>query len=159
MSLAGTPEFKIVISDTSCLVILDKLNAFNLLHQLYPQVVTTPEVAREYGTGLPDWITIQAPKDTALVEAFKESVDPGEASAIALAMEIGHAMLIVDDRKGRSLANRMELNFMGSVGLLLKAKAQGLIPLIRPYTDRMLQTDFRVSRALIDYALEQAGEQ
>jgi len=159
MSLPGTREFKIVISDTSCLVILEKLNAFDLLHQLYPQVITTPEIQGEFGTGLPDWITIQVPKDIALVEAFKESVDPGEASAIALTMEIGNARLIVDDRKGRILAGRMELTFMGSIGLLLRAKAQGLIPLIRPYTDRMLQTDFRVSHALIDYALEQAGEQ
>ncbi|CAN5463077.1 DUF3368 domain-containing protein [soil metagenome] len=158
MSLPGTPDFKVVISDTSCLIILQKLNAFDLLHQLCQQVMTTPEVQREFGPALPDWIAIRAPQDTALVEAFKESVDPGEASAIALAIEIDHAMLIIDDRKGRMLANRMELNFMGSVGLLLKAKTHGLIPLIRPYTDRLLQTDFRVSRALIEYALQQAGE-
>jgi len=52
----------------------------------------------------------------------------------------------------------MELSFIGTLGLLLKAKEHGLILLIRPYTDRMLQTDFRVSRALVEFALRQAGE-
>jgi len=151
-------EFKIVISDTSCLIILEKLNALELLRQLYPIVLTTPEIQREFGTDLPDWITIQTVHDNALVEAFKESVDPGEASAIALAMEIDKAMLIVDDRKGRILAARMELNFMGSIGLLLKAKSRGLIPFLKPYTEQLLQTDFRVSQILINYALKQAGE-
>ena len=113
---------------------------------------------REFGADLPDWITLRTPHDTALSEAFKESVDPGKASAIALALETDRAILIIDDRKGRILARRMELAFMGSVGLLLKAKTHGLIPLIKPYTDRMLQTDFRISQALIEYALQQAGE-
>jgi predicted nucleic acid-binding protein len=158
MSLPGTPEFKIVISDTRCRIILEKLNALSLLHQLYPQVITTPQVQHEFGADLPDWITIQVPQDTALVEAFKESVDPGEASAIALAIEIDNAMLIIDDRKGRILAGRMELPFVGSMGLLLKAKEHGLIPLIRPYIDRTLQTDFRISKILIEYVLQQAGE-
>ena len=83
MSLPGTPDFKVIISDTSCLIILEKLNAFDLLHNLYPQVITTPEVQREFGASLPDWIAILTPKDIALVEAFKEGVDAGEATAIA----------------------------------------------------------------------------
>jgi predicted nucleic acid-binding protein len=151
-------DFKVVISDTSCLIILEKLNALELLHQLYLEVITTPEVQREFGKDLPDWITLKTPKDTLLVDAFKEDVDPGEAGAIALAIEISNTMLIIDDRKGRILANRMALTFMGSLGLLLKAKERGLIKTIRPYTDRMLQTDFRISRALIEYALQQANE-
>ena len=158
MSLPGTPVFKIIISDTSCLIILEKITALDLLRQLYRQVIITPQVQREFGMDLPNWIGVQEPQDTALVDAFKESADPGEASAVALAIETSGAILLVDDRKARILAKRMEIAFMGSLGLLITAKTHGLIPLIRPFTDRMLQTDFRVSRLLIEYALQQVGE-
>lgn len=152
------PSFKIVISDTSCLMVLGKHNAFDLLRQLFSQVLITPNVEQEYGEGLPEWIVIRTPKDSAMVERLRKSVDPGEASAIALAIEIGDATLLLDDRQARLLAEQMSLSYMGALGLLLKAKKQGAIPAIKPYTDQMLQTNFRISPALIAYALEQAGE-
>src|ERR1700748_1398370 len=107
MSLAGTAQSKIIISDTTCLVILQKIDAFEILHKLYPQTITTPEVQKEFGTGLPGWIATQPVQDIALMEAFKESIDTGEASAIALAMEIPNSIVIIDDLKGRNLARRM----------------------------------------------------
>jgi predicted nucleic acid-binding protein len=121
-------------------------------------VLTTPEVQDEFGAGLPTWITIQSAKDVALMEAFSESVDPGEASAIALAMEMRNCVVIVDDRKGRNLARRMELDFIGTLGMLLKAKEHGVITELRPYIDKIQQTNFRVSDAIIDFVLRQAGE-
>jgi len=78
---------------------------------------------------LPEWIEIRYVQDTTLKEVFKEKVDPGEASAIALAMETSNAILIVDDLKGRKLASKMVLRFMGTLGFLVKAKAYGVIPL------------------------------
>lgn len=87
MNSAGMRASKRIISDTSCLVILQKIDGFEVLKALYPQVITTPEVQQEYGDGLPTWIDIRPVQDIALMDAFKETVDEGEASAIALAME------------------------------------------------------------------------
>jgi predicted nucleic acid-binding protein len=158
MSLAREPAFKAVISDTTCLIILQKIDAFEVLRNLYPQTITTPEVFREFGEDLPSWITIQPVKDNALVDLFKESVDPGEASAIALAIEITNCLVIVDDRKARNLAKRMHLEFIGTLGLILEAKAQGVIAQVKPYLDKIQQTNFRVTQDIVDYVLEQAGE-
>ncbi|GAA3974041.1 DUF3368 domain-containing protein [Mucilaginibacter dorajii] len=92
------------------------------------------------------------------MEVLKESIDPGEASAIALAIETPNSLVIVDDLKGRKLAKRMSLSIMGTLGMLLKAKQQNVIPLVKPYIDLIQETDFRLSQAIISYVLEQAGE-
>jgi len=61
MNSANAREFKVVTSDTTCLILLQKLDAFEVLQCLYPQTITTPEVLREFGEGLPPLITIQPP--------------------------------------------------------------------------------------------------
>ena len=158
MSLEGTQEYRIIFTDTSCFILLDKINAFDILHRLFQNVTTTPEILKEFGGDLPDWIQIRSVKDNALMEVLRESVDPGEASAIALAIETPNSLIIVDDLKGRKLATRMDLNFMGTLGMLLKAKQHQIISHIRPYIEKIQMTDFRLSQALISYALELAGE-
>ncbi len=66
--------------------------------------------------------------------------------------------MIIDDRKAPNLAKRMHLEFIGTLGLLLEAKAQGVIAQLKPYIDKIQQTNFRVTRDIVDYVLEQAGE-
>jgi predicted nucleic acid-binding protein len=158
MSLEGIPDYSIIITDTSCFILLDKIEAFEVLHKLFQNVTTTPEIQREFGSDLPSWVQIRSVKDIALMEVLKGSVDPGEASAIALAMETPNSLIIVDDLKGRKLATRMELNFMGTLGLLLKAKEHHIISHIRPYIDKIQITDFRISQSIVNYVLESAGE-
>lgn len=50
---------KIVISDTSTLILFQKIDEFNLLQKVYSELITTPEIAEEFGEKLPDWIKIQ----------------------------------------------------------------------------------------------------
>ncbi|SEA10504.1 DUF3368 domain-containing protein [Pedobacter hartonius] len=158
MSLEGIQEYSIIITDTSCFILLDKIKAFDILHRLFRNVTTTPEILIEFGGDLPEWIQIRSVKDNTLMEVLKESVDPGEASAIALAIETPNSLIIVDDLKGRKLATRMNLNFMGTLGMLLKAKEHQIISHIKPYIEKIQMTDFRLSQAVISYALELAGE-
>lgn len=158
MSLTGSREYNIIITDTSCFITLEKIGAFEILHQVFKNVATTPEIEEEFGSKLPGWIEIRSVKDLALQEVFKETVDPGEASAIALAMETSNAILIIDDLKGRKLASRMALSFMGTLGLLVKAKEYGVILAVRPYIEKIQATDFRISPALVNLVLERAGE-
>ena len=49
-----------VITDTSCFILLDKIGAFSILHSLYKNVITTPEILHEFGKPLPDWIEIKS---------------------------------------------------------------------------------------------------
>ncbi|RYE40286.1 MAG: DUF3368 domain-containing protein [Sphingobacteriales bacterium] len=158
MSLTGSREYNVIITDTSCFITLDKIDAFDVLYQTFKNIVTTPEIQLEYGSKLPSWIEIRPVMDKALQAVFKETVDVGEASAIALAMETSNAILIVDDLKGRKLASKMALSFMGTLGLLVKAKEYGVIPAVKPYVQKIQATDFRVSASLVDFILEKTGE-
>ena len=50
---------KIILSDTSCLIVLEKIGELELLHTVFGETVVTGEVAAEYGLPLPNWISVQ----------------------------------------------------------------------------------------------------
>jgi predicted nucleic acid-binding protein len=70
----------------------------------FAQTIITIEVKREFGEGLPDWIIVNQVQNAQMTTALKEQVDLGEASIIALALENEDHLVIIDDNKGRKLA-------------------------------------------------------
>ncbi len=54
-------------------------------------------------------------------------MDEGEASAIALALETKNCFLIIDEKKGRKLAENLHLKIAGTLQILLSAKSKGII--------------------------------
>jgi predicted nucleic acid-binding protein len=158
MNLTASREYSIIITDTSCFITLEKIGALEILRQTFKNVVTTPEILGEFGAGLPKWIEIKPVQDKVVQSVFKETVDDGEASAIALAMETANPILIIDDLKGRKLASKMAITFMGTLGLLVKAKEFGVISNVKPYLEKIQATDFRVSKNLVDIVLQNTGE-
>ncbi|MCL2808817.1 MAG: DUF3368 domain-containing protein [Treponema sp.] len=120
----------IIISDTSCLIALSNINHLDVLKTLYETVLITPEVAAEYGEPLPEWIIIKAVNDNGKIIAFNRFIDLGESSAIALAMEIDEALLIVDDSEARQFAKNLGLKITGTLGILIRAHKQGIIPVL-----------------------------
>ena len=79
---------KIIISDTSCLIALSNIGLLNLLKDLYEEIIITQEVKEEFGNKLPDWIIILKVKNKAKQADIAKKLDKGEASSIALALEI-----------------------------------------------------------------------
>jgi len=148
----------IVITDTSCFILLDKIEALFILNALYSNIVTTPQIATEFGKTLPPWITIKPVSDQNLLKKYSEKVDIGEASAIALAMEISNPLLIIDDLKGRKLASQLMLNYTGTLGIMILARQKGVINSLRKYFERIRKTDFRISPVLLEKILEDLGE-
>ncbi len=114
----------IVIADTSCLILFHKIGELDLLRQVYDSVSITPEVAAEFSEEVPDWIAIESVKDKKYQEFLTTQVDLGEASAIALAMEMESPLLLLDDLKARKLASKLNLKFTGTLGIIHKAKKQ-----------------------------------
>ncbi|RKR82750.1 putative nucleic acid-binding protein [Mucilaginibacter gracilis] len=148
----------VVITDTSCFIILEKIHALEFLNKIFDIVLTTPEIAFEYGHPLPSWVTIQRVGNTKLQQQFNHLLDPGEASAIALAHETPCQYLITDDRAARKFAESLGLQVKGSVGVLIYAKQKGIIKAIKPYIQQIEKTNFRISTVLISRILEAAGE-
>jgi predicted nucleic acid-binding protein len=118
------PANKVVITDTTCFIILDKIGVLYLLGQVFSTVITTPEIALEFGLPLPGWVTVITASPH-LREEFETRVDPGEASAIALAIEIHPDYVILDDLDARKFAEQLRLSVKGTGGVLLLAKQRG----------------------------------
>ena len=151
-------ENKVVITDASCFILLDKIDAFFVLNDLFSSVITTPEIAAEYGKRLPAWIDVKAVQNRDLLYTYANSIDIGGASAMTLANEIHADMIILDDSAARKFAAKLNLHIAGSVGLLLEAKKNGIILEIRPYLDKIQETNFRISATLINNILIAAKE-
>jgi predicted nucleic acid-binding protein len=111
------PNFKAVITDTSCFILLDKIDSLSILNIVFSNVITTPEIAAEFNKPLPDWVEIRSVINRSLQATFEENVDKGEASALALAMETSLSLVIVDDLKGRKLASSLNLLHTGTLGV------------------------------------------
>lgn len=160
----------IVVSDASPLIALAAIGELSLLHRLYGEVLVPEAVHLEATASRPSapgavevrdasWITVRAVKDRVLVAALSLDLDPGEAEAIALAVESGADLLLMDERRGRLAATRLGRRVVGVLGALTDAKQRGLVPAVRPLLDA-LATDagFRISHELHRRVLEAAGE-
>lgn len=100
---------KTIISDTSCFIILSNISELELLHKIYGEIITTIDIAAEFGETLPGWVEIKKVKDVSKQQLLELQIDKGEASAIALALETPNSTIILDDFKARKIASRLGL--------------------------------------------------
>lgn len=149
---------RIIISDTSCFILLSKIGEMDLLNCVYGQITTTEEIAAEFGEKLPDWVEVLSVKDKLRQQLLEMQIDKGESSAIALALENEASTLIIDDFKARKIAEQLGLLFTGTIGVIIRAKLLGKIPSIKPLLEKIKQTDFRISSEIESIALHEAGE-
>ena len=160
----------IVISNTSPIVNLAAVGQLGLLQKLYEKVLIPQAVYRELtvaGAGQPGamevqtlvWIESGQVTDRVLVAALCTEIDEGEAEAIALAVEQKADLLLLDERRGRIVASRLKLHFIGLLGVLVEAKHKGYISAIKPLLDDLIvKAGFWVSRRLYAHVLQVAGE-
>lgn len=149
---------KVIVSDTTCLILLSKLGILDLLQFLFSTVTITPEVEREFGEELPDWILVESVTNQQQLSVLRLIVDEGEASAIALGLEKPNSLLIMDERKGRLLAQDLGIQTIGTLGILLEGKKAGIISTLRPLIDQIAKSNFRVSQDLLNAILLKGGE-
>ena len=148
----------IVITDTSCLIALTNIKTLHLLPELYKRVVITKEVCIEFKEPLPQWIEVREVANKKYQQLLENTLDKGEASAIALAMELENVLLVVDELKGRKEAERLGIKITGTLGILFRMKQQGLLSAIKPYIEQLQFLGFRVAPAIIEKILQESGE-
>lgn len=149
---------ELIICDTSCLILFDKINRLELLRHCYDQVYATPEIGAEFGKPLPNWIKIREAKNQALRQMLTQILGEGEASAIALTFDLPGALIALDDLKARKVAKSLNLKITGSLGILVKAKEQGHIEQLSPVLKQVQQTDFRIAENIIRKIVATVGE-
>ena len=100
-------------------------------------------------------VPVPEPCDASLAS----QIDPGEAAVLALACQLKNAEVLVDERKARRLAERLYgLCMVGTGGLLLRAKAAGLIPAVQPALANMRAHGYHLSDRLVEAICRAAGE-
>jgi len=150
---------KIIIADTSCLIALNNISKLSVLQDIYSEIVITQEVWGEYGGELPQWITILEVKDKRKQQEIELNLDEGEASSIALALETENPLLIIDEIKGRKIAASLNIEIIGTVGVLLLANKKGLLNDVLSLVLKMVNKGFRLSDKLLDMLIEKYGKQ
>lgn len=160
----------IVVADTSPITALLHLERLSLLSELYGAVYMPEAVATELKTltGFGYDVSflsnsavfiIRPALDTGRVQKLSEELDAGEAEAIVLATELKAGLLLIDERLGKEVAQAAGITCKGVVGLLLDAKEKGLVPLVKPLLDDLMQNlKFRLSPNIYRLALQKAGE-
>ena len=150
----------LVISDASPINVLVRIKLIHILPKLYGRVLIPPAVAdelndprapqdvRDFMAGSPTWVEIGAP--SSLLDL--PSIGLGERAAISLACERKADLLLIDDKRGRRAALRLNLRIVGTIGVLELAASRGLASLQEAF-DRIRKTDFSASDELLDAAL------
>lgn len=145
---------EIIIADASCLIVLENIQELPILEKLFGEILITQEVKEEFGLDLPDWITVRKLNNQSKKEALSLILDKGEASAIALTLETAESILIIDEKKGRRIAQDLGLKITGTLGIFIKAKEIGLIDSIENVLNKLENVDFRISPTLKQKLLE-----
>lgn len=149
---------RVVIADTSCLILYSKIALTYILHSLYSDVIITPEVANEFGEPLPDWINIQPAKPVNINRLEIYNIGIGEITSLALALESKNSTIILDDDKAKKIAKSFNLDVTGSLGIIVKAKERNIISNVREVMIAIKTTDFYLPPLLENLVLKVAGE-
>lgn len=160
----------IIVSDTSALSNLAVVEHLWLLEAIYQTVIIPDVVASELAAAsnpvIPailklDWVQTRPLSQSQLANQLQQDrgLDAGEASAIALALELQANDLLIDERLGRQEAVRLGLSIIGILGVLLIAKQRSLIPQVQPVMDALSdRAGFRISSQLYQRVLTLAKE-
>lgn len=159
----------IVVANAGPLIALAQIGQLEILPALYGEIHIPPAVRREvlaYGRERPgaaeistaSWIRVNPIRDRTAVQLLLERLDAGESAAIVLAIEMEADLLLIDEARGRRVAEARDVRKTGTVGTLIAAKRQGLLPAVTPLLDSLRASGFRLSDDLYRGARLLAGE-
>jgi len=159
---------RMVITNTTPIIALALIGQLDLLRHLYGEVIIPPAVKAEVLAGGPgsigvaelqeaNWIRTLPMQDPRRADLLSD-LDRGEAEVIALAQELNAELVILDERLARRHAKRLGLTLTGTLGVLLKAKERGLVPVVGSLIDQLQRGGIRLDDALVVEVLRLAGE-
>lgn len=158
---------KVIVNSTP-LIVLCGIGKLNILKDMYAEIIIPSAVYSEVtekadsacaqieaeGT----WIHVEQIKDYSEKKMYKAKLHDGEVEVMILAQEQKADLVIIDDNAAKKTAKYLGLTVTGTLGVLIKAKRQGIINEVRPLLSEMRANGFYVSDAVERMVLEQAGE-
>ena len=160
---------KLVVNTGPLLALIAAMGSLSFLGQLYKRVFVPFEVCREIEAGGASRFGISEFKNASVLEkqtnptqvsSFLQNVlDIGEAAVIQLALDKKIQTVCIDEEMGRRIARLNGLNLTGSIGVLIRAKREGLEFSMKEIINRMQSHGIYLSQKVIDFALAQAEKQ
>jgi hypothetical protein len=156
-----------VFANTTPLQYLHRLGRLDWLREFYGRVIVPEAVAaeleagRELGARVPEvrafpWIEIRNAPGT--LATASTAIHRGEAEVLALARASADALVIIDDGPARAYARELGLRITGTLGVILRAKREGLISAVAPLLEQLQGERFRIAPATLGEVLRLAGE-
>jgi hypothetical protein len=158
----------IIVSNTTSIITLLALEKLELLKEIYGKIYVPKGVYEEIENGIEkefyvdlknyDWIEIREVNNRLALQQLENHLDKGEAQALILYDELKADLLIIDEKLGRLYAKRQSCNYIGSFGVLLRAKELELISEIKPLLLKIKQNGIFINEQLFATILELARE-
>jgi predicted nucleic acid-binding protein len=155
----------VIVSDASPLIVLLKTSKLSILKELFQKLLVPTAVweeitAKEHEKSIFDkigWIETRSVRNTEMAVLLEKLIGRGEAEAIVLAKEL-KATLLMDDAKARKYAKLLNVEVIGTLGLLKLAKNHGLISSVGETVNDMLAEGYYIGDRLIKKILKDVGE-
>jgi predicted nucleic acid-binding protein len=159
---------RIAINTGPLIALVAAVGDLTVLRSLYTEVLVPYEVCQEILVGGSTGFAVaefeaaiwlqkqQAPLNISPI--LLNSLDRGEAAVIQLAIDENIPTVCIDEAAGRRIARLSGLALTGSIGILLRAKRSGYPFSMQQAISQMLVRGIRLSPTVINFALEQAGE-
>ncbi len=155
----------IIIADTSPLISLILIARLDILEKLFEEFFIPEAVWQE----LNNHTDIKSYKNELnfLSERVKQisnyhfpisGIDRGETESIILYKELKADLLLIDDKKARTIAEVLDVNCVGTLAILYKAKQKGHIEKLKPLFELLLKNSRYYSEKLFNFFLETANE-
>ncbi len=157
----------VVISDTTTITNLLKIEKIHILKNLFGKVIIPQAVRDELGIvehheeflASCDWIEVSSVIDVQHVAGLLADLGKGEAEAIVLAIEQQVDYLIIDELKGRIKAKELGVPIIGLLGILTEAKKAGVITFVKPVIDELTEkANFYIHPNLYHFVIKTADE-
>ena len=148
-----------IVSDSTTLIILTDLNRFELLTNLFDEIIIPKIVFQEVNAKqtikLPAVIKVKKAPNTPLLASLIQLLDQGESESIALAIE-QKTGLIIDEKKGRKIAKNQGLKIIGLLGIVLLniQKSHLTKKQAQEFLADAIEHGYRISERLIDEMFE-----
>ena len=156
------------VTNASPIILLGKVGQIELLSMLSEELVVPEAVAREVREKADGRSTLQelASSPTTRIERQVRipsevevwDLGRGESQVIAKAASDPGARAVLDDREALRCGEALGIPLIGTLGVVLRARSQGLIEAARPVIKTLRNVGLYVTDDLIERALAHLGE-
>lgn len=154
-----------VVSNTTPLISLADIGLLWVLNELYGEIripeavmneiISDPARSEVSSSG---WIKVCPVPESPGKRIYSSRLHAGEVGTIILAETLHADLVLMDDNAAKKTAKYLGMKVTGTLGVIMRAKREGLIDAVEPYIRALIEDGMYISPKIIDYVLTESGE-